>query len=184
MKPTYSAEDLITVIRELVAPPAVIQAARVIAVDKAARQVTVMVAGDEAESVASLMSIAGGEDGLVTFPSVDSDVLVGLLGNNDAEMVILATSSIDGFELRINGLSLIMDGQQIKLGGEAGGGLVLVAPLVAKLNALQQQLNNHQHTVVVPAVPATVVTTPEPVSNPPLAPINQSELASKTVVQG
>ena len=92
----------------------------------------------------SLQSGQEGEVGITIFPRVGSYVLVGLLADGNAGAVLL-TDDIERLELAIKngGKSLTLtateDGFVIDEGKH--GGLVKVAPLTERLNALERDLN-------------------------------------------
>ena len=175
--------EIVESIRGLVPIPIQVKPGEVLSVDRVARTADVMLAGDEVPLSASLQSILGKDQGLVTFPKVGSQVLVSMIGNEEAEGFVVSCAELDSFELVIGGLKLTMDATGLRLGDDAAGGLVLVEPLVRQINELRQLVFSHQHTVVVPAVPATVITIPDLISNPVPQPVTVAELASKTVFQ-
>lgn len=71
--------EIVESIRGLVPIPIQVKPGEVLSVDRVARTADVMLAGDEVPLSASLQSILGKDQGLVTFPKVGSQVLVSML---------------------------------------------------------------------------------------------------------
>jgi len=70
----------------------------------------------------------------------------------------------DGSSINIESPKINVDGDEIVFNGGQNLGLVKIAPLLAKLNALELMMNTHTHLIVLP-VPSTP-TSPSPIQLP------------------
>jgi hypothetical protein len=125
-----------------------------------------------------------GTAGLVVFPEVGSEVVVGYLDRNNA--VVLLYSEIGKIHLAAD---------KIVINGESLGGLVNIGILTDKINALVKAFNNHTHTIpggatISGSTPAgaftgtitSPVTVPEVSSG--AAELNRSEYEDDKVMHG
>ncbi|OJV30446.1 MAG: hypothetical protein BGO32_08615 [Bacteroidetes bacterium 37-13] len=116
------------------------------AVDWSKRECTVTLPdGREIEEV-RLRAVADGEDtGIAVKPKVDSQVLVGVIGN---ELCVLLFTEVDTVELKMQDVELTVEGgkvklkaKEIELNGGNNKGLVKVLEAVNKYNAIERDLN-------------------------------------------
>ena len=124
----------------------------------------------------------GGEQSgfFVAYPKQKSFILISQLGNTWYSSLI---SEIDSFGFFVTDALSIEAGDNFKcllnsaglaFNGGMNGGLILIANLVGKLNALEQRMASHQHTYISPTGP--LVSTLDPVSNTALSLTQQSDL--------
>lgn len=102
-----------------------------------------------------LQADINGSVGLLVTPIKDSVVLVGRISATDH--VVLVCSKIEKVELNSGDATLEMAEGEITLNGGENGGLVIVAELVSKLNALEEKVNELLQTlqgVVIPLAPS------------------------------
>lgn len=108
-------------------------------------------------------------DSFTVIPSQGSYVLVLLLGV-DTEGLILATSKIDRVVVQTGDVSLDVSADGVVMNGGALGGLIDIAKLTQKVNALVDAFNAHTHTIPSGAIltqgSAAAQTTVAPVSVP------------------
>lgn len=86
-----------------------------------------------------------GSAGLVVTPVEGSVVLVGRI--SAADHVVLVCSEIEKVELISGDATLEMADGEITMNGGGNGGLVIVAELVSKLNALEEKVNELLQTL-------------------------------------
>lgn len=160
--------------------------AKVTEVDKQERTISVVDIDNEEVKYSDVLIQASDSDGLglCVFPQLDSQVLIGLVSEPmadefEATAVLLMTSQIESYELRIGSQSLVIDASGFALNEGQNGGLVKVAPLVSVLNGLVDRVNNHQHSYASPGGPA--ITTPEP-NSVPIAMVQASEISNPVIL--
>ena len=109
-----------------------------------------------------LLTVNG--DGLLLVPAVDSDVSI--LYSKNSEPIVVAYSTLEKLMLNIgNGtyMSLTVDSSAFVFNGGDNDGMVLIKPLVEKINRLENDVNNYKTllngvlTAISAAVPATPV---------------------------
>lgn len=121
---------------------------KVKAVDSATWTATVVPVDSEAElfDVRLRASANGATAGLLVVPKVGTTALLQLIGN-DPDLAYLAhVDNADRVLVRVDGgAQLEVAGEKVKLNGDDFGGLVQVAELVRKYNALLELLEKLQH---------------------------------------
>ena len=110
---------------------------KVTAVDESDMSCTVELLDDDVTLYKVRINNIGSKEGFICIPSVDSVVVVSKLQNSDQMHYVSMFSQIE----------------VIMLNGDQYGGLVKVADLVSKINAIEQDLNNIK-TVFSAWVPA------------------------------
>ena len=96
-----------------------------------------------------------GSAGMVITPLADTVVLVGRLSATDH--VVVMCSEIEKIEITDGDATVLIAEGAITLNGGENGGLVIIAELVTKLNALEEKVNEILQTlqgVVVPLAPS------------------------------
>ncbi len=112
------------------------------AVDREARTADCTPIDDSAPILdCNLQSVQGSHEGVCIIPRVGSYVLVGLLVDGNAGTILL-TDYVDAVYIGIADRSLEMTVDGININGGELGGMVKVEPLVARLNALEDELRN------------------------------------------
>ena len=145
--------------------------AEVISIDVKARTcVCIQISGSASTTINDVLLMASADDGLLIIPVVGSTVHIIL--SDGMEPYISQYSAIDKIIFR---------------GGDLGG-LVKIQPLVNKLNALENKLNEfmikynaHVHPVVsvgAPTGPSSIL------ENGPLTPTALTELENKNITHG
>jgi hypothetical protein len=131
--------------------------------------------------------------GVYALPKVGSYVLAEPIGKQSAAYYVSAYSEVDKVLIIIGDTQIEMEAPRIAIDSDkvsfnqgTNGGLVLVSPLVNKLNSLTQKVNEletllatHVHTSAAPGTPTTP---PVPVIVPsPIAPAAVSELSNPNI---
>jgi hypothetical protein len=109
-----------------------------------------------------------GETGIVMFPKVGSEVIVGFLDRNNA--VVLVYSEIDRVRLKIGEQALLVNADGFVFNEGENGGLVNIETLTERINRLEDKLKSHQHGYIpYPGGSAgpSVLTTPATAATPP-----------------
>jgi hypothetical protein len=91
--------------------------------------------------------------GLYQEPEVNSNVIIGFLNKSAAYLILC--SAVAKFEIVIGNTSFKMDGSTIEMNGGSLGGMVKVNPALAKLNAIETNINLLK-SLLVPWVPVSV----------------------------
>ncbi len=78
---------------------------------------------------------------LLLTPAIDSFVLVGSLSGDLNNLCVLASDTLASAKLTIGDISVFVDKEGIILNGGELGGLVKIASLLNKLNAIEKDLN-------------------------------------------
>ncbi len=87
--------------------------------------------------------VDGSSNGFVVIPKDKSLVLVGLVGNDNAEAFVMATSDIEKVILKTDGgITMEWLKDRVNINGDQYGGLVKGAAVTNKLNDLEGELNN------------------------------------------
>lgn len=129
-------------------------------------------------------------DGMILQPAIGSTVLVGITLRN--QYYLLMCSDIDAMFVNIpngsGGWTVIqVNSSGIQLNDGSFGGMVEVAPLVAAINTLQNQLNAlktlfNAHIHTTPSGPSGVPTIPD--SDPAITPTIRSDIENTKVIHG
>lgn len=107
----------------------------------------------------SLKSIIDNKNGIVIIPKVGSLVLVSYIENNSKNAFVVAFDEVD--KITIASESIVINGGDNK-------GLVKLEPLVDKINALENQLNNILNVLKTTTIPLA------PTGTYPFAPLYAS----------
>ena len=115
--------------------------AEVLTVDMASRTCSVLSYSDEVETeftnVWLMPEIA---DGVLYKPTIGSTVIV--QNNSNLQPYIVMWSAIDGVYYVVNNTTFSMTDGHTKFNAGSNGGLINVAPLVSKINALENLIND------------------------------------------
>lgn len=98
--------------------------------------------GPELFDVRLRASIDGAEDGVILFPKVGSTVLIGLIGNEVNEAFVIRYSEVEKAKLKIGDSTIEISTDGFLMNGGSLGGLINIADLVEKLNAIEQDINS------------------------------------------
>jgi len=145
---------------------------KVTAIDEGARTCTVEpLNGDPEVFKVKLQADPDLEEGIAIIPAKDSTVIVSFLANNKAFVSLY--SSID---------KILIDTPEVIYNGGDNGGLINIEDLVAKLNNLENALNNHitaynSHIHQAPQAPTGTIPT-----NPPQVPDSSNTISPTTQV--
>lgn len=124
---TKQGEDLIRKLKDLTRPPMIIEPAVVKLVDEEELTCVVeLVDETEIPDVRLKAAIDGITDGLVQIPMVNSTVLVAIIGNSINTRFVIAFSQVEKV--------IFFEG--------SNDGLTKINPLVQKLNALENKVND------------------------------------------
>ncbi|MBI9055526.1 MAG: hypothetical protein JEY96_17010 [Bacteroidales bacterium] len=102
-----------------------------------------------------LNAYTDGNKGIVITPKKDSFVIVGMLDEVDA--MVLMSDEVEIIEAIIANTSFKMSDGEMLFNGGGNGGLIIVANLVDKMNAIESKLNdviNTLKTVTIPLAPS------------------------------
>lgn len=101
-----------------------------------------------------LRSVVNDDKGrLLVTPKVGSRVLVGDLSNGACrDLAVLRFAEVDKVEITIGDSSITIESGKIEMNGGNNDGLINIADLTDKLNALVDWCANHTHSGVVTAV--------------------------------
>ena len=111
-----------------------------------------------------LRSIIDGTDtGIIIFPKVGTVVAVQMLFNDKGVLYVTGFSEIESIQVKIGSFKYLLNENGMVFNDGANGGLVNVASLVERLNALESRMATHQHTVA-----SFGISTPDPATNSPL----------------
>lgn len=114
----------------------------VTSIDETARTVDVQPIDDGAPLLAvNLQANQNAEVGIVQFPRIGSYVVVGMLDGYDAGVVLL-TEDVEKVLATVGNMSIELKEEGIELNGGRLGGLVKVADLTTRLNAIEDDINN------------------------------------------
>ncbi len=114
----------------------------VTAVDKTARTVDVQPIDDGAPLLAvNLQANQDAQVGIVQFPRIGSYVVVGMLDGYAAGVVLL-TENVESVTATVGDMSIQLKEDGITLNGGKFGGMVKVESLTARLNAIEDDINN------------------------------------------
>ena len=148
--------------------------AKVVSVDDEAMTCSVDPVNDSSTvTIDNVLLSAEANDGLVQYPSIDSIVLVAY--GVKQQPFILMFSDIDKCRITIDQCDFFIDKNGIKLFGDNYGGLVKVDDLVAKINTLENTINQI-------AVWALTVTPPLTIT--PIVPTTAIEISNTKVQHG
>ncbi len=127
-------------------------------------------------------SIDGASAGVVIFPAVDSKVICSMIMDSDeawsiikmdeVESVLITVQTAFKCEIKPTGELILNDGVL--------GGLIKINELLAKINALEERMNTHQHLTTTPGNP----TTPDVVTNPLIVPTTLTEIQNDKIQHG
>ena len=114
---------------------------------------TVDVGGMELTDV-RLRSVVNNDQGrILATPKVGSTVLVGDLSNGAfTDLAVLRFAEVDKVEITIGDSSITIESGKIEMNGGNNNGLINIADLTEKLNALVDWCANHTHSGVITAV--------------------------------
>jgi hypothetical protein len=113
--------------------------------------------------------INGDAEFLDVLLNADADKGFTLIPANNSVVIVQQTSQANAY------VSMVSKVDQVYLAGDINGGLVKVIPLVAKINAIETQLN---------AIGTWALTVTPPLTLPPLTPTTTTELSNNTVKHG
>jgi hypothetical protein len=127
------------------------------------------------------------DDGLLLIPAIDSEVMVSYAPNYDSYVVMY--SQIDKCYIVAGGFTFLLWSSGIELAGNNFGGIPMVAPLTAKVNAIEKLLNelieiynSHTHPYVNVSAPAVTSPTTQTENNN-INPLTAQSDLENTVVQ-
>jgi hypothetical protein len=101
--------------------------------------------------------------------NADADKGFTLIPKDGSVVIVQQTSQATAY------VSMVSKVDQVYLAGDINGGLVKVIPLVAKINAIETQLN---------AIGTWALTVTPPLTLPPLTPTTTNEISNNTVKHG
>jgi hypothetical protein len=135
-------QEIIRRLREIAKQPLQTFVASVQEVDEEQATITALpVGGPELTDVRLRAAIDGAEDGVILFPEVGSTVLVGIIGNDPDTAFVCRCSVVQKAKLKIGDSTLEISTEGFLMNGGSLGGLINIADLVEKLNAIEQDLN-------------------------------------------
>lgn len=124
---TAQEEKLIRGLRGLLKVSAIVETATVISVDAEGLSCDVQLADEtDIPDVRLKAALDNIKDGIVELPKVDSTVLVCLIGNDKQTRFVIACSEVE----------------QVVMFNGANGGVVKIQPLVGRMNAIEDKLND------------------------------------------
>lgn len=87
--------------------------------------------------------IDGADDGMYAEPKINSYVIISPLMNDEGMMFVSRFTEVTKWHIKVDGGAKVevLSGGNVKLNGDTHNGLVKVAELVQKLNALENDLN-------------------------------------------
>ena len=125
--------------------PAVLKVCTVTSVDRDARAIDCEPLDESAPILGcSLQGDQEGEEGFLLLPKVGGYVIVGLVDGQDTGVVLL-TDELDALDVKIGDKTLRITHEGIVFNGGDLGGLIKVEELTAKLNAIEQDINDLKH---------------------------------------
>ncbi len=98
-----------------------------------------------------LQPITHGTTGITIYPKVGAQVLCAKIEEGD-DYMLLHASEVDKVEVAIGQSSITIESDKIELNGGNNDGLIKIADLTSKLNALVDWCANHTHSGVITAV--------------------------------
>jgi len=98
-------------------------------------------AGNELYGVRLSAAVNGSDDNVVMFPAVDSDVLVGLIGNSDQALFVALATKTDKVRLKTGSTTIVVDGNGIVIDGGNNGPVFVSQDLIDDINGIKSDLN-------------------------------------------
>lgn len=95
---------------------------------------------DDNPEIYDVLLSTNGDLSRVEFPKVDTQVTIGFLDKETA--MVLHCEELDKIQIKAGGKELTLSDNGLILGAEDNGGLIIIAELVSKLNALENQIND------------------------------------------
>jgi hypothetical protein len=159
-------QEIIRKLKEIAKQPLQTFVASVQEVDEEQATITALpVGGPELTDVRLRAAIDGAEDGVILFPEVGSTVLVGIIGNDPDTAFVCRCSVVQKAKLKIGDSTLEISTEGFLMNGGSLGGLINIADLVEKVNAIENKVNDligkfnsHTHPGVTKGGDVTLVT--------------------------
>ena len=134
--------ELIEKLKKLGEIPVQVFTAKVVSVSEDNDTVDVVDAdGNELYDVRLKAAVNDSDDNVVMFPAVDSDVLVGLIGNSDQALFVVMATKTDKIRAKSGDTTIKIDTNGIVIDGGNNGPLFISQSLIDDVNGIKQDLN-------------------------------------------
>lgn len=141
-------KELINKLIELGKSPKQVFQARVIAVDETNKTVEVEDAnGLTFYEVRLKSAINDNGEGIITIPEIESDVLVGLINNNEQALYVVMTDKVSKVTGKVGKSTFEITAEGVVINkkeneGEANGGILIAKEVVDELNLIKKDINS------------------------------------------
>lgn len=130
-------------------------------------------------------------DDIIFFPKKDANVIVAIIGGDEATLLVIAIDEVDKIEGKIGDIILKVDKNGVELNGNQFGSLIKIEEIVKKLNTIENAFNDHvnefnNHTHNAPQAPSGTLATLGPLvlSNQNLQKTQVTEIENDKIKHG
>jgi len=135
-------QELIEKLKKLGETPVQVFTATVVSVSEDNDTIDVVDAdGNELYDVRLKAAVNGSDDNVVMFPAVDSDVLVGLIGNSDQALFVVMATKTDKIRAKTGDTIITIDTNGIVIDGGNNGPVIISQSLIDDVNDIKEDLN-------------------------------------------
>lgn len=88
------------------------------------------------------------ENGFILVPKKNTNVLVGLIGDDENSLYLVAIDELDQVKIKTGDTELIIDSNGVIINGGNNGGLIIIQSLVTAMNGLIGEVNQLKQSML------------------------------------